>query len=137
MTGTFTYSANLSYSWTYASSSSGRSFFPKSCLGQGDLPATCEELNASLQAIPTPNIAVSCKADGAGNCTCDVTESFPAMTQSGTYSTNAAGLLIQSPTGGSSSLFDYCVRGNTLTLSPHSDARIMSAFMGTITLSKP
>jgi hypothetical protein len=136
MTGTVTYNADLSYSWTFAASSTGTTFLPQSCFGQAGLPATCEELNALFQSTVTANLTATCTADGAGNCTCNVRETVPATTQSGTYSANAAGLLTQSPTGGASTLSDYCVRGSTLTLSPHSDARFMSDVMGTLTLSK-
>ena len=42
--------------------------------------------------------------------------------EAGTFSVTAAGLLTEVREGASPRLMDYCVRGNTLTLSPHQDS---------------
>jgi hypothetical protein len=134
LTGTITFNGDLTYSSTHVVSSSSTALLPQSCLEQQAI--TCEGLSAIIRSTPMPGVTASCSVNGLGGCTCNLRQTNVTETASGTYSTNAAGQLTQSPTGGASTLSDYCVRGSTLTLSPHNDARFMSDVMGTITLTK-
>ena len=57
----------------------------------------------------------------------------------GSYTTTAAGVLTDTPMGGgAASPSDYCVKGKTLTVSPHAGSAMMGQTVsGTITLTKP
>jgi hypothetical protein len=75
---------------------------------------------------------------GSSTCTCKAVLSNVTSTITGTYTTTAAGLLTDTPMGGgTTSPSDYCVKGKTLTLSPHAGAAMMGqSVSGTITLTK-
>jgi len=55
-----------------------------------------------------------------------------------TYSTTAAGVLTETATGGTPNDSDYCIKGTTLSLSPHAGSSMagQGSTSGTITLTK-
>jgi hypothetical protein len=139
-TGTVTYKADNTYSAMTSVSGTIVIGLPKSCLSQGGLTLTCAQLNQvlaqSTAGDPTAP-KVTCVEAGA-SCSCTMTLPPTPSSESGTYTTTAAGLLTQQPTNGDSSAVDYCVKGQTLTISPHADSSMMgmSGISGTITATK-
>ena len=72
---------------------------------------------------------------GSSSCTCTETIASQTSSETGTYTTTAAGLLTDTPTGGTASQTDYCVKGTTMTQSPHAGSTMMGVNLsGTITL---
>ena len=133
ITGTITYNADMTYTGNSLVSGSETVMLPLSCLTSSNAPATCDQLGQLYMKDPT-NQSATCS--GSSICTCKIVISETSMT-TGTYATTAAGLLADTPTGESPSQTDYCVKGKTLTLSPHAAAGMMGQTLtGTITLTK-
>src|SRR5258708_39503333 len=109
---------------------------PLSCVTKMGATTTCDQLNTTLMRS-TSNQSVTCT--GSSTCTCKVVFSNATSMTTGTYTATAAGLLTDTPMGGgTASPSDYCVKGKTLTLSPHAGAAMMGQTVsGTITLTKP
>jgi hypothetical protein len=134
VTGTITYTADMTYTTNSVLSGSETLVLPLSCFVQSDVSATCDQLGQIYMNDPT-NQSATCT--GSSICTCTIVLSNQTSTRTGTYSTTAAGLATDTPTGGAPSQSDYCVRGQTLTLSPHAGAGIMGqSVTGTITLTR-
>jgi hypothetical protein len=112
-TGTFTYNADLTFTESSTRSGIETTTWPASCF-------TAEQC-ASLQNLLTndPSIqTVTCRL--ASSCSCMIKRAGTTTTFAGTYATTAAGLLTLTLAGQAGlGQYDYCVNGNTLTLSPH------------------
>ena len=132
--GSVIYNTDGSYTSTGTVSGSVQVYLPQSCLTSNGVTVTCAQLNQTFQTNPTPGVTLNCT--GASGCTCTETISNEASTETGTYTT-AAGVVTQTPTGGTASQTDYCVMGTTMTQSPHAGSTMMGqAESGTITLTK-
>jgi hypothetical protein len=132
--GSFTYNADGSYTSTASVSGSVRVSLPQSCLTSNGVTITCDQVNQALQNDPTAGVTLSCT--GSLSCTCTETISNETSTETGTYTT-AAGVVTQTPAGGTASESDYCVKGTTMTQSPHASSTMMGEVeSGTITLAK-
>jgi hypothetical protein len=134
ITGAITYNADLTYTTNSLLSGSETVSLPLSCLTSSNASATCDQLGQLFKDDPS-NQSVTCS--GTTICTCKIVVSNQTSMTMGTYSTTAAGVETDTPTVGQPSQSDYCVKGKTLTLSPHADAGMMGqSFGGTITLTK-
>ena len=135
ITGNVTYNADGTYSSTSAVSGTIDVTLPPSCLTTNGVTLTCDQLNQLFQANPTAGVTLNCT--GSSSCTCTETIAGQTSSETGTYTTTAAGLLTDTPTGGTTSLTDYCVKGTTMTQSPHAGSAMMGQTVsGTITLTK-
>jgi hypothetical protein len=119
----------MTYSTTTTSSGTATINFPASCLTQQGATITCAELGALLMQSGT-GATGSCT--GTSSCSCTITLQNQTGMEMGTYTTTPAGLLTLTPTGGTVTQDDYCVKGSTLTISPHSAAD----GSGTLTFTK-
>jgi hypothetical protein len=137
VTGTVVYKADMTYSSNATVSGSVTVTLPASCLMTMGITITCDQLNQVFAANPTIAPGAHCSPAGGGACACAVNIPSMASAEMGTYTTTAAGLLTETPTGGATTQSDYCVKGNTLTDSPHAGASMMGTpVSGTITLQK-
>jgi hypothetical protein len=133
-TGTATYGSDGTYSTNFTINGSAILTIPGSCLKSGNIMLTCDQLQQSLSGAATDSFsAVTCSASGDG-CSCTLTLKPTPSMSNGTYTTTAAGVLTET-TGSGSDQNDYCVKGSTLTISPHAGST-MSTSTGTITLQK-
>jgi hypothetical protein len=121
VTGEITYNADLTYTQDGTTTGSVSVSLPAACLTTNGVTLTCSQLNQALMAAMPSAGSTSCVAAGSG-CTCTVALSAQPTTEAGTYTTTAAGLLTTIPTGGTASSDDYCIKGTTLTESPHAGA---------------
>jgi hypothetical protein len=137
MTGTVTYSADLTYTADSTISGNIAVTLPASCLTVNGITVTCTQLTQALMNMADPSFAsASCVAAGSG-CTCTVPEPAQTTNETGTYTTTSAGLLTQSPANGTADLSDYCVKGSALTESPHPGSSMMGqSVSGVITLAR-
>jgi hypothetical protein len=145
VTGNVTYGADLSYTSNFTLAFDVVVAQPKSCLTKQNITLTCAQLQQGVEAqlAMTAFTSVNCAAAAGGGCACTFRGASQTISNAGTYTTTGAGLLTETPTGGAPDDSDYCVKGSTLTLSPHGDANaVMNAVMmdsstsGTITLTK-
>jgi hypothetical protein len=135
ITGSVTYNADGTYSSSSTISGSVRVSLPQSCLTYNGVTLTCAQLTQASQSNPTAGVTLSCS--GTSGCICTETIAPQSSSETGTYTTTAAGVLTQTPTGGTASQDDYCVKGTTMTLSPSAGSTMMGqAASGTITLTK-
>jgi len=135
ITGTITYNADGTYTSSSTLSGSFSVSLPSSCLTSNGVTATCDQLNQAFQSSPTPGVTLHCT--GSSSCSCTETIANQTSSETGTYTTTAAGLLTDTPTGGTADQTDYCVKGTTMTQSPHAGSAMMGqAVSGTITLTK-
>lgn len=136
ITGAVTYSADMTYMTNTTMSGSAAVTLPVECLTSNGVTVTCAQLNQVFAADPN-SPPVNCVTAGTG-CKCTITLENQASTEAGTYTTTAAGLLTETPTGESADESDYCVKGTGLTLSPHQGAGMMGQdnVSGTLTLTK-
>lgn len=134
--GSVVYKADLTYSATSTMSGSATVHLPASCLTSGAVTLTCDQLNQLIAAKPQAGVTVHCA--GTSDCTCMETLTNAPSSASGTYTTTAAGLLTEtSSSDGTSDQSDFCVKGTTLTESPHPGSSMMGeSVSGTITLTK-
>ena len=140
-TGTVTFNADKTYSSMTSVSGSFVIGLPKACLTQQGVTVTCSQLNQVIQQNAQPgDPTFACTDAGGGGCNCTVTLPSTPSQETGSYSTTTAGVLTQSPTAnGTADQSDYCVKGQTLTVSPHADATAMMGqpgITGTITATK-
>jgi hypothetical protein len=134
LTGTVTYNADLTYTANTMFSGSETVTLPLSCLPSSNGQATCDQLGQQFRGDPSTQ-TVTCS--GTTTCSCKIVFANETSMTTGTYSTTAAGVETDTPTVGEPSQSDYCVKGKTLTLSPHADAGMMGqSISGTITLTK-
>jgi hypothetical protein len=125
--GTVTYNSDLTY--VLNTTGSETVTFPVSCLTMQGQTMTCAQLSAN-------SVARTCT--GTSSCTCTtLLPQAPSTERTGTYTTTPAGVVTETPTGNTPSQSDYCVKGTTLTLSPHPDSNRMGLSAGTVTLTKP
>lgn len=135
ITGSVTYNADGTYSSTSTVGGSVYVTLPTSCLMSNGITLTCDQLNQAAQANPTPGLTLHCT--GSSSCACTETIANQTSSETGTYTTTAAGLLTDTPTGGTVGQTDYCVKGTTMTQSPHAGSAMMGQNVsGTITLTK-
>lgn len=135
ITGSITYNADGTYASTSTVSGTIHVTLPPSCLTSNGVTLTCNQINQLFQSNPTPGVTLNCT--GSTSCDCRETLSAQTSSETGTYTTTAAGLLTDTPTGGTASETDYCVKGTTMTQSPHAGSAMMGQTVsGTITLTK-
>jgi len=130
--GTFAFAADLTYVATTTLVGTVILDYPTSCLTASG--TTCVALSSNLMtAIGGMFSSASC-ATMAPNCHCTFVLSGTPKTETGTYSTS--GGVLSELTDGETSADEstYCVKGNTLTLSP---SMMDPDTVGTITLTKP
>ncbi|HXI60539.1 MAG TPA: hypothetical protein VNO55_30970 [Polyangia bacterium] len=134
VTGTATYNADKTYTSSATFSGSESVTQPASCLSVNGSMASCAQLTQSLAGNPGFKSAT---CTGTGGCTCNIVLNDDTTMETGTYTTTAAGLLTETPAGGAASQSDYCVKGKTMTDSPHAGSAMMGeSLSGTITLTK-
>jgi hypothetical protein len=139
ITGDGTYSADLTYTETSTVTGNVIVHLPPSCLTNQGVTATCGQITQALSATATADgfSSVNCVADSGCTCTVGITPQTTTVT--GTYSTTVAGVLTEMDNGSTTAdMSDYCVSGNTLTLSPHAGSSVMGQgdVSGTITFTQ-
>lgn len=132
--GTVTYNADGTDTATDTFSGTVSVYLPPACLTMNGVTVTCAQLNQQFASNPMPGVTVSCS--GSSGCTCLETISGESNTTTGTYSVAANGVLSETNADGTVSQTDYCVKGTTMTQSPHAGSTMMGAASGTITLTK-
>jgi hypothetical protein len=133
--GTFTYNADMTYSKSAALSGSAVVTLPASCLTIQDVTVTCAQINQVFLATPIPGMTLNCT--GSSSCTCTETFTNTTSALSGTFTTTTGGLVTETASDGAVNTSDFCVKGTTLTQSPHGSSMMMGqSVSGTITLTK-
>jgi hypothetical protein len=133
--GTFTYNTDMTYTSNTTTSGSVVVTLPASCLTTQGVTVTCAQITQVFQANPTPGVTFSCT--GSSSCTCTESMTGATSTESGNFTTTAAGLLTETASDGTVNQTDYCVKGTTLTESPHAGSTVMGETVsGTLTLTK-
>jgi hypothetical protein len=131
--GTATFNADMTYTRTTTTSGTVTTTFPASCLSQGGVTITCAELSQLLMQDPSMGSG-SCA--GTTSCSCTFNAQNASSTETGTYTTTAAGVLTLTSSTNGVEEDDYCVKGNTFTISPHPGAASSMGVSGTITFTK-
>ena len=98
ITGSITYNADGTYSSTSTVGGSIDVTLPPSCLTTNGVTLTCDQLNQLSQANPMAGVTLNCT--GSSSCACTETIANQTSSETGTYTTTAAGLLTNTPTGG-------------------------------------
>jgi hypothetical protein len=123
LTGTIVYNADLTYSADTTTLATENIALPTSCIVQQGVTLTCDQVSQQLSAAQGITSA-RCSTIATG-CSCAVGVTVAAAVE-GTYTTSASGLLTLMNTNGTNQA-DFCVTGNSMTLSP----RAGTGFMGT------
>jgi hypothetical protein len=136
VTGSITFTSDLTYSSTTTVSGNVIVTLPATCLTQQGVTLTCAQVQDSLESSLSGSdfSSARCSSSAGNGCACTVGLTPISSTASGTYTTTAAGVLTQTQTGGTSSSSAYCVQGSTMTLSP--EEMSMGTASGSITLTK-
>jgi hypothetical protein len=113
---TISYRPDMTYSFAGDVSGLVDVGIPAECLASGE---TCADVEQQLSTEPD-FASLSCMSREAG-CHCYRNQPREEVMEAGTFSVTADGLLTEVHAGAPPRLMDYCVRGNTLTLSPHQD----------------
>jgi len=122
LVGTFLYRSTISYgpdmTYSFAGDVAGNIYVsvPAECLASGE---TCADVEQQLSTEPD-FASIGCMSRAWG-CDCQQHQPREEVMEAGTFTVTAAGLLTEVRAGAPPRLMDYCVRGNTLTLSPHHD----------------
>ncbi len=132
MTGNVAYNADKTYQASITVTGKVIVSIPASCLKQGAITLTCDQVRQSLEANAADGGYKSVSCSGSSSCSCTMTLIPQLQETSGTYSTSG-GTLTQTETGGRPEDSSYCVKGSTLTLSPDSATSEVS---GSVLLSK-
>lgn len=135
ITGSATFNADKTYTENDTTSGTADLTLPASCLTSGGITLTCAQFSqafAQVVADPTSGIK-SATCAGSSSCTCHLVLADTSSTEMGTYTTTAAGVLTQTPNGGTASDSSYCVSGTKLTESPTMSVNMGN--MGTVTLT--
>ncbi len=136
--GSVTYNADLTYSKNTTTSGNVVITLPASCVVHDGGTVTCDELAQALKGATMMTYqSITCVGADSG-CRCTFVLVDQASMETGTYSTTPAGLLTETATGGKPDESDYCVKGKTLTLSPHAGSAMagQASISGTVTLTK-
>jgi hypothetical protein len=123
LVGTFLYRSTVSYradmTYSFAGDVSGDILVsvPTECLASGE---TCADVEQQLSTEPD-FASIGCMSRESG-CDCQRHQAHEEVMETGTFSVTAAGLLTEVRADAPPRLMDYCVRGDSLTLSPHQDS---------------
>jgi hypothetical protein len=116
ITGTSSFNADLSYSFSWLFSGSEAIGYPSACLTLGAQSLTCDDLSHNFMAATAgPTLTGTCVAASGGGCRCNVTFNQFPMVEGGTYLTSGGMLTLNSDTGNSDPN-GYCVQGNRMDL---------------------
>jgi hypothetical protein len=138
VSGNFNFDADGSYDSTATVNGNVIVGMPASCLTRNGTTFTCAQLEQGLDAsLPATFSSASCSVPVGGGCSCTLVMAPMTSTASGTY-TVANGVITQMSLSAGASSSDYCVKGTTLTVSPHADSTMpsMENATGSITLVK-
>jgi hypothetical protein len=129
---TLSYRADMTYSFAGYLSDDTFVSVPTECLASGE---TCADVEQQLSTEPE-FASIGCMSRASG-CDCQRHRHEEVM-EAGTFSVTAAGLLTEVRADAPPRLLDYCVRGDSLTLSPHQDAEAAGQYRtsGTLTLMR-
>ena len=114
---TISYRADMTYSFAGTVLGDAYVSVPTECLTSGE---TCADVAQQLSTEPD-FASISCMSRESG-CECQRRQAPEEVMEAGTFTVTAGGLLTEVSAGTPPRLMDYCVRGNTLTLSPHQDS---------------
>jgi hypothetical protein len=133
-TGNMTFRSDMTYTTSTTISGTVNVTIPASCLNQNGIQLTCAQLTQAFKQDP---MLANSSCAGGTTCVCNIAIPSQTQTESGMYTTTAAGTLTFMPTTGTGESDDYCVKGNTLYLSPSAGSTMMGqSVTGTIVLSK-
>ena len=116
---TISYRADMTYSLAGIASADVYVRVPTECLASGE---TCADVEQQLSTEPD-FVSIGCMSHDWG-CDCQRHQVAEETTEAGTFTVTASGLLTEVRAGAPPRLMDYCVRGNTLALSPHHDPAV-------------
>ncbi len=138
VTGSMSFKPDMTYTETETLSGTMSMTLPAACLRQGNVTATCAQVeqsaNAGLSGDPTTRDAIGpikCSGSAGGGCACRMPFSQPAAMGTGVYSTSGS-VLTQSGSDQS----DYCVKGTTLYLKPHQSMTMSMGSMGSVDVNE-
>lgn len=136
VTGSITFADDLTYSSMTIVSGNVIVTLPATCLTQQGVTLSCAQLQDALESTVADSgfSSARCSVSAGNGCACTLGLHPIPSSVSGTYTTTAAGVLTQSPTGGTSSKSAYCVQGSTMTLAP--EEMSMGNVSGSITLTR-
>lgn len=132
MSGTVAYNGDKTFQASLTVTGKVAVEVPASCLTQQNFTLTCDQLQQALGANAADNGYESVSCSGSSGCSCTMSLVPRLQTTSGTYSTSG-GTVTQTETGGTPDDSTYCVKGNTLTLSPGDGT---SPVTGSVVLTK-
>jgi hypothetical protein len=138
ITGTLVYNADQTYTAITSSTGNVVIKYPNTCLTTNGI--TCAALSQGVMdelAMPGATFTAGSCAAAPTACVCTLAIDSASAVEKGVYTTTAAGVLTQEPTGGDIGTSSYCVTGNTFTLSPDAASTMMGqSVMETITLTR-
>ncbi len=136
MSGSITYGGDMTYNSSVTVDLSVTLLVPGSCLMRDGITLTCAQVEQGLKADADLGSA-TCSAVGP-DCSCTLVSAPEVQMESGTYTTTASGTLTQRRASGTEDdASDFCVKGSTLTLSPHDSSMMGSpAVSGSVVLTK-
>lgn len=111
-TGTITYNDDQTYTSVLSTTGTLVLAYPLSCIE----PVSCDELGRSLEAAVQAGVSQVICEEIEDACSCEVTFD-QTFTETGTYETDAIGLRQKADTTLYPKTLEYCVTGDTLTLS--------------------
>jgi hypothetical protein len=117
--GTATFNADMTYSVNITELVSETVDVALSCLSANGVTESCADLSTAIaSSAPDAGATSSCTTAGA-NCSCTLSESEPAIDETGTYTVSGTAFTTMQGTGSNSGMGggSYCVQGNTLILS--------------------
>jgi len=130
MTGNVTYGADKTYQSNITVTGKVIVTLPASCLMQQGVTVSCAQVQQSLQASAADSGYQSVSCTGSSGCTCTMQLVPRSEANSGTYSTSGGKLTMMEP-GGTPDDNNYCVSGNTLTVSPSGESTVKGSIVMT------
>lgn len=139
VTGSYVLNADKTYATSTVTNGIAKITFPAACLKDAvsGTPLTCQQFATTfgaLLALAGPGSAPTLQCSGTTSCACDITFKEVKEEAKGQYTLASNRLSLKSAGNDDPDVFDYCVKGTTLTLSPVGSAGEMP--QGTITLNR-
>ncbi len=134
VSGSVTFTANMTYTVSASESASETLSVPMNCLSSGGVTVTCDDLATAANGLNKSDggttTMTTCTTSGS-SCSCNITASGVSDDEMGTYtlSGNTFSTSPTAPAGATAGTGSYCVQGNTLHIT--STMMAMGGAMGT------
>jgi hypothetical protein len=126
--GTFSFSADGTYTEGATTGGSATVFIPSSCLVQGGVTYTCSLVTLALTVMKPAGVdSISC-SDASGGCDCKVVPSTVVTNEAGTYTTSGNSYTTTA-SDGTSVESSYCIEGNrfhSITVDENNPAKVVA-----------